>query len=93
MIGDTSGGSRPSDNGGGGGVHPRLEIREGGGGRPPKKFFSALRASFWSKNKGGPGPSPGSATVYSKRLGGKLKVHCTPGQVTPTGPSCLKASG
>ena len=28
-------------------------------------FFSALRASFWSKNKGGwgpPGPSPGSAT-------------------------------
>ena len=27
-----------------------LEIR---GGRSPKKFFLALRASFWSKNKGG----------------------------------------
>ena len=38
---------------GGGGVHPRPEIREGEGGRPPKKIFSALRASFWSKNKGG----------------------------------------
>ena len=37
------------------------------GGRPPKKiFFSALRASFWSKNKGGagpPGPSPAYTTV------------------------------
>ena len=55
-----------------------LEIREGpshsdprgGGGRSPKNFFSALRAPFWSKNKGeggggeaGPrGPFPGSAT-------------------------------
>ena len=33
-------------------------------------FFSALRASFWSKNKGGgvggtPGPSPGFANVHS----------------------------
>ena len=35
----------------------------------PEKFFSALRASVWSRNKGGggggagpPGPSPGSAT-------------------------------
>ena len=40
-----------------------LQIRGGGGGYPPK-FFSALRASFWSKNKEGqapPGPSPGSA--------------------------------
>ena len=25
----------------------------GGGGRGPKKFFSAPRASVWSKNKGG----------------------------------------
>ena len=43
---------------------PDLQIREGG--RSPKRFFSALRASFWSKNKRGagpPGPSPGSATV------------------------------
>ena len=37
----------------------------GGGGRSPKKIFSALRASVWSKNKGGEGglsPSPGPAT-------------------------------
>ena len=52
-----------------------LQISKGGGGHPDpvikgsnlqKKFFSALRASFWSKNKGGSGrpcPSPGSATV------------------------------
>ena len=47
---------------------PDLEIRGGGwAGRSPKKLFSALRASVWSKNKGGgwgraPGPFPGSAT-------------------------------
>ena len=48
--------------GGGGDGHPDPEIR---GGAASKKFFSALRASFWSKNKGGPGPpspSPGSAS-------------------------------
>ena len=42
--------SRPWDKGG-----PGLK----------KNFFSALRASVWSKNKGGrgpPGPSPGSTT-------------------------------
>ena len=55
---------------------PDLQIREGGGGQPDpeitggpasKKMLSALRASFSSKNKGGPsplGPSPGSATAY-----------------------------
>ena len=44
-----------------GGGHPDPEIRERG---PVSKiYFSALRASFWSKNKGGPGPFPGSATV------------------------------
>ena len=50
-----SGGSRPSDMGGGGGEdgHPDPEITEG---RSPKNFFSALRASVWSKNNGGPGP-------------------------------------
>ena len=37
-----------------------LQIRGGGGGCL-KHFFSALRASVWSKNKGG-GDSPGSAT-------------------------------
>ena len=36
-----------------------LQIRGGGG--CLKHFFSALRASVWSKNKGG-GGSPGSAT-------------------------------
>ena len=52
-----SGGSRPSDKGGGGGVV---------GGGLQKKFFSVIRASFWSKNKGWPGPpgpSPSSSTV------------------------------
>ena len=54
--------------GGGGGSHLDPQIREGG--RSPKKIFSALQASVWSKNKGGggagpPGPSPGSATALS----------------------------
>ena len=47
----------------GGGGHPHPEIK---GGSLKKNSFSALRASFWSKNKGGPAPpgrSPGSATV------------------------------
>ena len=45
--------------GGGGGVgggHPDSEIRGGG---LKKFFFRLFIASFWSKNKGGPGP-PGS---------------------------------
>ena len=42
----------------------RITEGGGGGGRSEKNFFSALRASVWSKNKGGPpGPSPESATV------------------------------
>ena len=43
----------------GGGGHPDPEIR--GGGSLKIFFFWALRASFWSKNKGGglPGPLPG----------------------------------
>ena len=45
-----SGGSRPSDNGGGGG-HPDPEIR--GAGAVSKNFFSALRASVWPKKRGG----------------------------------------
>ena len=28
-------------------------VAGGGGGGPPKNFFSALRDSVWSKNKGG----------------------------------------
>ena len=46
------------------GGHPDPEIR--GDGAVSKKIFSALWASVWSKNKGGPGPpgpSPGSATA------------------------------
>ena len=45
---------RPSDKGGGGGggMHSNPEIR---GGAVSKKVFSALQASFWSKNKGGGG--------------------------------------
>ena len=52
-TGSKAGGSKHSDKGGG-----------GGWGLKKKNFFSALRASVWSKNKrggGGPGPSPGSA--------------------------------
>ena len=49
-----SGGSRPLDKGEPG--HPDPEIRGGGPGL--KKFFSALRASVWSKKKGRTG-SPG----------------------------------
>ena len=37
---------------------PNLEVR-GGGGRCPKQFFSALRASVWSKNKEGAASSTG----------------------------------
>ena len=40
-------------------------LDKGGGGLPPPNFL-ALRASFWSKNRGGgspPGPSHGSAAI------------------------------
>ena len=59
--------------------HPDPEIMgRGGGGEggeegclPPKKIFSALRASVWSNNRGGraprPLPSPGSATAFVNR--------------------------
>ena len=50
IIITTSGRSRPSERGGGGSGHPDPEIR-GGPGR--KKIFSALRVSFWTKNKVG----------------------------------------
>ena len=50
----------------GGGGHPDPEIRGGG---PQKKTFSALWASFSSKNKERrPPPSPGSATAFIKLL-------------------------
>ena len=51
---------------------PSSRSLDGGrwGGGTSKKFFSALRASLWFKNRGGgqggpPGPFPGSATVQS----------------------------
>ena len=50
----------------------------GGGGGGLKKFFSALWASFWSKNKGG--PSPGFATafcVWVKALSNDLSTELT----------------
>ena len=50
--GGGGGGGDGSPGEGGGGGHPDPKIRRGRG-RPPEKFFSALRASFWSKNKGG----------------------------------------
>ena len=56
---------RGGGGGGGGGGHPDPEIRGGGGVK--KKFFSALRASVWAKNKRGRRaprvPSTGSATA------------------------------
>ena len=47
----------------------------GGGGLGLAEIFSALQASFWSKNKGGAGPSPESATVIMSFLKGKKCVH------------------
>ena len=58
-----SGRSRPSDKGrGGGGGRPVIQNLRKGGAQSQKKFFPALRASFWSKNKAGgtPGPLPWS---------------------------------
>ena len=64
---------------GGGGSSRPLDKRGGGG---LQKIFSPLRASVWSKNKGGgpPGPSPGSDTgyVYSPNyLGATSGCTCT----------------
>ena len=71
----TSGRSRPSDKRGRGGGLPNPEIR-GEGADLKKKFFSALRALVSSKNKGAPGPPPGSATEnvrFSFRSSGRTK--------------------
>ena len=54
---------------------PLLQWMVGGGGRCPKFFFSVLRASLWSKHKGGPSPpgaSPGSAAAAIHAL----KLYC-----------------
>ena len=58
---DNTGGSRPSEKGGGGGWgsgHPDSEIRE-------KTKFSRLWASVWSKNKGGDGPAIGFPKTFA----------------------------
>ena len=55
---------------------------KGGGGWSQKKFFSALRALVSSKNKGAPGPAPGSATKnvrFSFRSSGRLRAFKRPG--------------
>ena len=44
----------PQISGGRGCGHPDPEMRVGGGGAVSKNFFSDVRASVWSKNKGGP---------------------------------------
>ena len=64
QIGGGGGGAR----GGAGAGHPDPEIRGGGPGL--QNIFFALRASVWSKNKGGGGlaPSPGSATEHRFEL-------------------------
>ena len=43
------------------------------------KFFSALWASVWSRNKGGRGPSPGSATALIWRPGDMIRNLESPG--------------
>ena len=50
LFGQLSGGFRLSDKGGGGGGQSSRPWDKGGAGL--QKFFSALRASVWSKNKG-----------------------------------------
>ena len=85
-----SGRSRPSEKGGRGVViRPWDEV----GGRTPRIFFSVLRASFWSKNKGGggggraPQPHPWNRQNFLFR---SLGPHCgrnMRGGPAPPGPS------
>ena len=57
-----------------GGHSSRPLDKWGGGGGESKKFFSALQASIWLKNKGGGvGPFPGSATA-GRVIGGSLML-------------------
>ena len=81
-----SGGSRPLDKGGwgGGGSHPDSEIMEGD--RSQKQFFSVLRASFWSKNKGegwAPRPPPlDSPLIYSHDCSKLNKTNMLPAKIS-----------
>ena len=70
-----SSGSRPSDKGRGG--HPDPEIRGGAGLK--ENSFSALRASAWSKNKGGRAhwvPPLDQPLYYYKWLELALQIFC-----------------
>ena len=60
------------EEGAGGGGHLDPEIR-GEGARPQKNFFSALRASFWSKNKGR-GRAPQAPLLDPPLLGNRIQV-------------------
>ena len=56
--------------------HPDPYIKEGG--RSPKKLFSALRVSVWSKNKGGtwaPRPPPLDPPLLTSV--GSVAMTCT----------------
>ena len=60
----------------GGGGRSSKPWDKGVGGWSQKKFFAALRALVSSKNKGAPGPAPGSATKnvrFSFRSSGRTK--------------------
>ena len=73
--------------GGGGGRSPRLWDRWEVGGRPgTQKIFSALRASFWSKNMGGTRPPPPAPPLDPPLLDTDLvsrrTFRVTPGSIT-----------
>ena len=63
--------SRPSDKGRG----VRSSRPWDRGAAVSKKFFSILRASVWSKNKGPRSPSPGSATDQYRWIRNDLGLH------------------
>ena len=69
------GGSRPSDKGGGGRVGDGHLDPEIGGPGLKKKFFSALRASVWFKNKGG-GWGAGGWAPWASPLDPTLMPFC-----------------
>ena len=72
-IGMNSGGSRPSDKGSGGGGRSSRPWDKGAA--ISKKIFWTLRASVWSKNRGAPGPAPGSATDEYRWIRNDLGLH------------------
>ena len=68
--------------------HPDPEIRGGGGGS--QKFFLALWASFWAKNKGGPGP-PGPLPWIPHCIVWRKLMLVTFGTITVTIQSVVKS--